>query len=938
MVNKRSFLIISFLIIIGINLANGTSNYLIVNIDDTPIQTNVSRFGINLGSIDESEASSRMLKNIFVNPGLESGVYRSIIALEGTSSSGNTVKQRLDHWNTSWNSDTWLIGWPEGFWNDADYEIVYGPANGTKGKIINFYHSENQNTFELDKVIPEINDYDIMIIRKNIDSYGRIECGKCIYDEYWNCIGYISCEIDNSSIRPNSRGSQSLVIPPEARLCEFFDSADRDGDSTANKLMIIQGNWTINFWAKSNSSSNSIWIQFERIGEYSFLSTTTSANNSWRLFNYSLNVPVGADNISNTNAQPIQICINNQGSNPVWIDDIEVRSLDDRNPTVFSDLVVYRLKEYRPGVIRSWQGQLASSLYELVATEFERGTSGYSPAKRKPTNFIYSMNEFFELCYEVGADPWFVIPPTLNESELVELIDFISGPNTTKYGEIRSNLGYPDPWTNKFNKIYLEFGNEMWGCGGSFNGAEVCGGGRLGSIANDRFSIMKTNPNFNSSKIKLIIGGQAGSPEGYTQQLIELNSNNHDVVAIAPYYDNMSNFSSDNLLYSSFYARAMQEALDTWTNKSFTWITGNEYGESHDFAIYELNFHTTNLGNPPEDVRNKIMTSIGGGITLAHHMLIYLKHFNARIQAPFQFLQYSYKYQESWQSGDGQAKYARIWGLLRDLDGIRTKRPTWLSVEIANKGIFGNMITTQNTGNVTYWLQPAINGINEQREYPHINTFAFKNDTTYSLIIFNFHLNQSKEIMINISKNVSSIAYLYQLNSSNISDNNEVGQVVNISEIIITNFVRNYTFSVPPFSENLLIFTINFSLPSGGASTNNQQNSGSSGGGGITYKEDEEIIEKVKKPTLIVQIPEEKLSKPYLLEVYNKSFINLTILNKTYFIIINSINKSEIRFIISSEVQENSLFVGEEMMRELSGDDYYDLRIKLVSIEIKEDI
>jgi hypothetical protein len=51
----------------------------------------------------------------------------------------------------------------------------------------------------------------------------------------------------------------------------------------------------------------------------------------------------------------------------------------DTNPTIFTDRVVNLLKEYNPGVLRNWGGQLGASLKSELDYDFAKTTHGYKP-------------------------------------------------------------------------------------------------------------------------------------------------------------------------------------------------------------------------------------------------------------------------------------------------------------------------------------------------------------------------------------------------------------------------------------------------------------------------------------------------------------------------------------------------------------------------------
>src|SRR5690606_12151115 len=103
------------------------------------------------------------------------------------------------------------------------------------------------------------------------------------------------------------------------------------------------------------------------------------------------------------------------------VDDLEVFPLQQKNPTVFVDTLVDRLKELRPGILRNWSNQIGDSLDNQLASPFARKVHNHSPRTYRSNHYSYSLHEFLELCKEVSkaapVEPWYVIPPTFSRFE-----------------------------------------------------------------------------------------------------------------------------------------------------------------------------------------------------------------------------------------------------------------------------------------------------------------------------------------------------------------------------------------------------------------------------------------------------------------------------------------------------------------------------------------
>ncbi|MBC8414208.1 thrombospondin type 3 repeat-containing protein, partial [bacterium] len=573
-------------------------------------------------------------------------------------------------------------------------------------------------------------------------------------------------------------------------------------DVTAGKGIIVKGSWNISFWAKGAAAGDRVMVKFGRdAGGPTFVSEVITVSTEWQQYTIDFAVADGVDEDRDylpTETRSILSYhfmtnyLGNTGS--IWIDDVFLGKPGQINSTALNDTPVELLKELNPGILRGWYGQLGISLEEFTDPVFARGTQGYNINDRAPYSISYSLHEFFELAREVGSLPWVVAPPAMSAQEFSDLVDFLSGPVTTIYGAKRASLGQTEPWTDVFATIYIEFGNELWGSGAAndpFGGASVNGGIRLGEIAHDRFGIMRANPNFNGAKTKLIIGGL------HFQSDIEANSSNHDLTALSPYFgDIYDNFSSPEEIYGTLYAEPTSKIREFLRQDVDDIIYG---GNGTLPAIYEINFHTTAAGGPSAEIRNKFVTGQGGGIALSYNMLTYLKYLGIKEQTAFTSWQYSFRY--NWPN-----EFVRIWGMLRDVDRTQNKRPTWLSVEAANKGIFGNMTEVLYGGDDPTWVQPAMNSIAQATQVPYIHAFSFNSGSSNSVILYNLHRTDTLNVKLDLPRDPSSSAAIYKITNTDIEANNESAVNVVIDEQILTGFADNYPISLTPHSMTVITY------------------------------------------------------------------------------------------------------------------------------------
>ena len=749
-----------------------------VTVTDTVVVPNVKRFGINLGGRSQYGAS-QIIKNIIPNPGFEAGVYGSMLHVE-KGATGERLPQAF--WYTDWNVDNYGIGQPEGFWNGADYEIVFGPAKGRTGKVKRFALENNHNVFYLDKSGTAPLEYDVFIVRQKLPGLAagpRME----------------TSSVDTTTVRPGSPGKQSLRLKSSGPWYLFLDSYWRDGDTTAGKLLLVEGPWTLSFWAKGEDRGSRLHIRFQRDGEAVFIDQSVPLSAEWKQYTLSFDAPKGMDRYGGYSESDYHAILTlgiSVEAGGAWLDDMSLSRTDYTNPTVFIDPLVEKYKELRPGILRDWASQLGDTLDNQLAEPWARKQVGFSPRYRAANDYCYSFPEFLQLCALVGAEPWYVIPPTFSPQDCLGLIEYLAGPadGNHPYADRRAALGHKVPWTDTFAKIHLEFGNEMWGAasgGDPFFGASALGGARLGAIAGDRFTLMKSSPDFRPESFDLIIGGQYYFPG--RQAEIEEHSTAHNSIALAPYFGVLTVYDTVENRYYPLFARAFEDVTTGKLAESQGYLTKGDHDTA--MAVYELNFHTTG-GDQPSDVRNDFVTGADGALALPLYMLEYLRAFGVRNQCAFLTLQYSFDM--------GNKNFVRLWGLLRDIAATGRERPTWLGLELVNRIVGGDMVETHQSGAIPVHVQEPMNGVEHETSVPLIQSYAFHNGSRWGLVLFNLNLEDSLSVGLDLPGKPAGDMEVFRIAPDSLSDDNEDERTVTIEPVSLDSPGIPESIELPPHS------------------------------------------------------------------------------------------------------------------------------------------
>lgn len=751
-----------------------------VVVTDEVLVPGVKRFGINLGGRTQYGAA-QILKNLIPNPGFEPGLYGSMLHVE-KGATGDRLPQAF--WDTKWNHEEYGIGQPEGFWDGAEYEILFGPAKGRVGTVKRFTHEEGRNVFYLDDSGAAPKEYDVLVVRQELPG---VATGSVMN----------TSTVDTRDKRPGSPGSQSLRLDSSGQWYLYLDSYWRDGDTSAGKLLVIEGNWVFSFWARGEGSGSRLRVRFQRDGETLFIDESVPITAEWKEYTFPFDAPHGQDRYGpypEDSPHPILTLGITVEAGGARIDDAALYPSDSTNPTVFVDALVERYTELRPGVLRNWSSQLGDTLDNQLAGPWARKQVGFSPRYRAPNAYGFSLHEFLELCALIEAEPWYVIPPTFSQEDCLGLIEYLAAPadDGHPYAVRRRALGQERPWTDVFNTIHLEFGNEMWGAasgGDPFFGASALGGDRLGTIAGNRFKAMRSSPAYLPEKFNFIIGGQYYFPG--RQQEIQRTSTAHDSVALAPYFGELGVYGSEEERYGPLFARVFDDVTAGKTKESMGYLRAGK--RDTDLAIYEINFHTTG-GDIPEEVRNDFVTGADGALALPLHMLVYLRDFGARNQCAFTTLQYSFDM--------GSRNYVRLWGMLRDIAATGRERPTWLGVELVNRVVAGDLVATHQSG-IPVRVQRPLNGVEHETSVPLVQSFAFRDGDSGGLVLFNLSLTDAISVRLQLPGSVTPREG-FHITPENLSDDNEEAENVRIEPLAEDTLNEVHELELPRHSLTVL--------------------------------------------------------------------------------------------------------------------------------------
>ena len=753
-----------------------------INVGSTVIQTGMKRLGINIDSQDYYD-SGQMLRNLtFRNPGFEGETWQSILHCAAVTAT------------TCTDTNAWTV-WPANFLQGATFEFIYGAALGQTGTVASSTAANpSGNTgvtvqFSAMGAAPAIGDF--VVVKMSVP--GNAQAG------WWpTTSGGGTLTTDLTDLSPNTIGQQALMMTAAgagqaAGVDSYFDS------SGTEDFVLLNGTYQISFRAKGVGGSNQLNVSLARqIPNGSYFSQTVTLTSAWQDYTFTFS----ASETPSVAVGTVDLHFLAAGAN-VLLDDVSLTpvAVSSTNPTVFRDEVVSTLMALHPGSLRYMDGlpDFGSSLDNMLTPPFGRQRAGSSTQTLEQDDIPIGLQEFLQLCQTVGAEPWYNLPPAISPTEMQNLIQYFGGDASTTYGAKRAALGQTAPWTSVFPVIHLELGNEEWNYGtfpGNAINDPVAYGNRVATI----YGAARSSASYNATSFDLIMGSFMVNP-WYTGQEIA-NSSNYDSVSVAPYmFGTFNDTSSNEAIFGPMFAEP--EMFDSMPTGLMAQQSQAVTAAGKKLVSYEENMGTTS-GTASQSMVSAVVPSVGGGITMADHMLLQMRDLGVKTQNVWALP----GYQNQFNNTNGGSESTPVFGTVIDMGGqTNRQRPVFLAEELTNAAILPNMLGTALTGANPTWNQPLSTNDSVVLTGAHeLQSFAFTDGASNrSLVVVN--LSRSAALPVTFSgpnAPVGTVA-IGQLTSANLTDTNEAANNVSTTNTSVTSFQGSTAYSLPPFS--LTVFT-----------------------------------------------------------------------------------------------------------------------------------
>lgn len=747
----------------------------VIDVSQTILRENVIRLGMNLGS-ETFFDSQQILKNLVSqNPGFEGWQWQSVLRC------GNaTLTSCTDAANSG--------GWPAGFFDGGTFEVITGAGAGQSGPILHSTAAGNQTgaTIQFAQLASPLAANDYIVVRRT--DGGHATDG---WSQYATNGATVTPEFKDLS--PRTPGKQAVRINASRQeqfvaLSTYFDAAN------TRSYIQLRGPYVIRFRAKGAAGNRVLKVKVLRLvpgGDDVFFEQNVTLSGNWQ--DYTLNF----------NAMESTRAVGTMGLSfivtgaEVLLDDVSLEEAAS-NGTVFRNDVVATLQRLKPGVLRYMDSgeNFGNSLDNMLAPATARLRSGFNRYTTDTYEPAIGLHDFLVLCEKLGTEPWYSMQLGMSSQEGTDLMDYLGGPVTTKYGAIRAALGHPIPWTQTFPMIHLEYGNEAWNT--AQPGASMDDPAPYASRATTIFKTLRASKWYDPGHFNLIANGQAVWA-GRTEQLLQ-TMQGADTIDIGPY--NFTTFADDSSLEHIFGPMfAEPQFLDDTVN-------GYVHQQAHAaatgvhpvrLAVYETNINTTE-GTASQASINATVPSVGAGIASIEHELLMLRDLGVTVQNTFQLGGGNFHFNNT--AGKDRNETSPIWAVVVDMGGPTNRvRPSFLAQQLANEAIRHTMLATAIRGDDPTWNQPKTANDNFELNRVHeLQSFAFSDAASTTLIVVNLSRTESRALTLSGPCAPSGSVTVRTLTSKNITDSNELQENVKTVSRDEHDVSAVTAFSLPPFS------------------------------------------------------------------------------------------------------------------------------------------
>ncbi len=208
----------------------------------------------------------------------------------------------------------------------------------------------------------------------------------------------------------------------------------------------------VELWMKQSDVADR-QVQAWLSGPFSSVGTTfENVGTTWKKYNFTIILPAEGSSLQNQEVR-LNFAIS---SGSLWIDRVFFGNAKE-TASLFSQEQQALVKSIQPQIIRLNFLGIGSSSVQTESWALPLGNDTPSLNQGKwVTQTASSLHAAMELTLDSGANPWLVVDSNTSEAELLNLIEYLAGPISEPYGKLRQEMGSVIPWTEQFDRIFIE--------------------------------------------------------------------------------------------------------------------------------------------------------------------------------------------------------------------------------------------------------------------------------------------------------------------------------------------------------------------------------------------------------------------------------------------------------------------------------------------------
>ena len=568
------------------------------------------------------------------------------------------------------------------------------------------------------------------------------------------------------------------------------------GKQTADWPRLIEGApYTVKMWLKQEGAApRDVEVRVGSLANHTF-----SVGNEWKEYTFDF-----------TGAPPKMAVerfdIGTKAPGALYIDSVSIVQKDGPPPYEFYPEIVDTLKRFRPGTMRLWalfSTGMSKRLDDVLGPP-EQSNLAFFDQGGAQTSTPVGLHKELELCEKVGSDPWIITSLMCTPEENKNLIEYLAGPATTPYGAKRAAWGREKPWTEAFDRIIIEAGNEAWNS--MFKPQNFGAQPKLyGAYSEFIFETMKSSPFFADDKFFLVVNGWVAQPgpKGYGAEALRMApmANAFDIAYYTGGWDAVGQMKAENedegWLNVLTFSRRMLLSRSREAVEAAKQI-GLERGRPASVLVYEAGPGYTLPGPNKFDIKEQEEgKSMAQAITALDIFMA-----NIRIGVLDQAF-YMFKNGHYWSS------HNRKWG----------EHIVWKALGMRNSLCEGDLITANAKEMVTIDLPEAEVDVLHQSNsadrklrtlpgvpnLPLVDCYPFQKDKRHSFMFISRRLQGSTPVTIELPYEPEDSYTLHTLAGDSPALHNIEEEVVKVVTTEHKGMTKSFTLQIPPHSVVVLV-------------------------------------------------------------------------------------------------------------------------------------